>query len=334
MTTVAERILVVASPHGLGNRLRPLLSGMVLAEASQRRFSFLWARTVACGAAFHDLFENNWPVQEVASAVVKTLPTWPRLPDVLTVTEPNLTVRTPYCLLAPSCHPAHAALMPRCAELLAELQPIPEIAQKVMAFQASHFHPHMIGVHLRRGDFTIVRRWQANNLGSSLRAVDKLLERWPDAGILLCSDDGASEQGTRPWPATGVQAAYQRRYGPRLVVRQPSSLDRSTIAGVQEAIVDLWLLRSVDAFIGTLNSSFSDIASFGRQVPVVWAEPDDWRYRLLAWLLKLTGIAYFLRRDGCRRFGREVTLLDSTQYYSRKLWGKPRRTQTNYVAPS
>ncbi|MBP1464232.1 hypothetical protein EYB53_000790 [Candidatus Chloroploca sp. M-50] len=331
MTTVTERTLVVTSPHGLGNRLRPLLSGMVLAEASQRHFSFLWTRTAACGAGFHDLFKNDWQVQEVTPGVVDALPTWPRLPDVLADDEPKLTIRTPYWLLTPSCHPAHPALMSRCAELLAELQPIPEIARKVTEFQASHFRPRMIGVHLRRGDFTVVRRWQANNLGSSFHAVDKLLARWPDAGVLLCSDDITPENSGQSLPTTGVHAAYQRRYGPHLIVRRPSSLDRSTVGGVQEALVDLWLLRSVDAFVGTLDSSFSDVASFERQVPIFWAEPDDWRYQLLAWLLMQTGIVGSLQRSGCRRCGREVMLLESIQYYAQRLRRKWK--WINYVAP-
>jgi hypothetical protein len=51
-TASPERTLIVTWPDGLGNRLRGLLSGMVMAEASHRRFSFLWARTDACMASF------------------------------------------------------------------------------------------------------------------------------------------------------------------------------------------------------------------------------------------------------------------------------------------
>lgn len=314
-TASPERTLIVTWPDGLGNRLRGLLSGMVMAEASHRRFSFLWARTDACMASFHDLFENDWPIQEVNPEVINALPVCLKVPDVLTAVEANLTIRTPHWLLAPGCHPAHAAYIPHCAALLAELRPAPAIARQVAEFQADHFRPRMIGVHLRRGDFTTVRRLQAANLGSSLRAVDRLLERWPDAGVLLCSDDGAPGSGNQALPLTGVQAAYRQRYGARVCIRQPSTLDRRTTAAMQEAVVDLWLLRSTAAFVGTLTSSFSEVAAFGRQTPIYWAGPDSRRYRLLAWLLTQTGIARALEHDGCRRRGRDVILLESIRFY-------------------
>ena len=164
----------------------------------------------------------------------------------------------------------------------------------------------MIGVHLRRGDFTIDYAPWADNLANSFRAVDRLIARWPDAGILLCSDDGAADPIGRRVTLVGVHEAYFQHYGSRVVWRKPRSLDRE-LAGMQDALVDLLLLRHTDAFVGTSSSSFSDIAAYGRHVSTLWAEPDDWRYRLAGFILTRSGIARLIQEAGCRRFGREVT---------------------------
>jgi hypothetical protein len=52
-----------------------------------------------------------------------------------------------------------------------------------------------------------------------------------------------------------------------LVWMSPRSLDRQTPEAVQDALVDLWLLRSTDYFVGTYRSSFSEMAVVGRSIP-------------------------------------------------------------------
>jgi hypothetical protein len=63
-----ERTLSVTVWAGLANRLRVLLSGMVVAAASKRGFVLLWPRTRDCAASFDELFTNAWPVREVPLA--------------------------------------------------------------------------------------------------------------------------------------------------------------------------------------------------------------------------------------------------------------------------
>ena len=117
----AERSLTVGIGGGLGNRLRPLLSGLTLAEASQRRFTMLWPRDKHCAASFRDLFVNEWPVQEVKLEVVYSLPACCSLPDILIAAEPHLSLRTARWLLSPTRYRHHAAYVPRCEALLAGL---------------------------------------------------------------------------------------------------------------------------------------------------------------------------------------------------------------------
>lgn len=324
MTTAAERSLTVACWAGLGNRLRVLLSGLTVAVASDRRFTMLWPRTRDCAASFTDLFVNDWPVEEASLTAVKDLPPYlgyycPPLPDALTSAAPHLALLTPHSLLEPARSPRHAALLPKCAALLAALEPTPLLADQIAAFKAAHFRLRMIGVHLRRGDFLFYGAGASDNFASSRRAVEVLLRQWSDAGIFLCSDDGAGDPYQARRAVTGVHAAYRQHFGERVVWRTPSSLDRSQPAATQDALVDLWLLRATDGFVGTPDSSFSEMAVFGRSVPTRWAEPDHWRYRLAAGLLHAAGIAWLLRQQGRRRFGRELSLPRLLHYYRSRL---------------
>jgi hypothetical protein len=59
----------------------------------------------------------------------------------------------------------------------------------------------------------------------------------------------------------------EARYGPRVVATVPRTLDREAPAAIQDAVVDLWLLRATQLLVGTRGSSFSGLALFGREVP-------------------------------------------------------------------
>ena len=267
------RTLTVAASYGLCNRLRVLLSGMALAEATGRRYTMLWPRTQECAAAFSDLFATPWPVTEATALEVERLRQTVRLeyttPDLLTAGAVDLRIWSAGWLLAPDRFPAHGQLMQRSAELLALLQPVKELQERVEAFQTGSFRSHMIGVHLRRADMQLLSPIAAANTDCALSVVDKYLAQIPNAGILLCTDDGAIHQHTgNLLPAEGVRDKFLDRYHHRVIHTLPRSIDRREPEAIQDALVDLWLLRRTDCFVGTVGSSFSELAAFGRTVPV------------------------------------------------------------------
>jgi hypothetical protein len=277
MAETPIRTLTVTTGAGLCNRLRVLLSGMALAEATGRRFTMLWPRTEACAAAFVELFTTPWPVQEATWQEVARLPQIAHVKrtslDLLAMDATDIQGQTANWLLAPARFPAHKPLMRRCADLLQELQPVAEIQARVAAFQASSFRSHMIGVHLRRADMHFLYPSSAANTLPAMAAVDAYLAQHPEAGILLCTDDGALHQGTkRPSLTEGVQARFRAHYSDRVIFTVPRSLDRRDPVAIQDALVDLWLLRQTDYVVGTAGSSFSGFAVFGRAVPKTMCE--------------------------------------------------------------
>lgn len=300
------RTLTVFTGAGLGNRLRVLLSGLALAEATGRALTMFWARSPACGAAFRELFTNDWPVVDVDKIPRELVAARPRKPrgrhkigNLLEAPEPHLVVRSSHWLIAPERFPAHRALAARCVELLGQLEPTSAIRDRVAAFRAQHFRPLMIGVHARRGDFLKVRPDRSWNTAEILAAVDRFLVERPEAGILLCTDDGAPEPRGELTVREGVRETLRARYGARLVETSPSSLDRRTPESIQDALVDLLLLRATDAFVGTLSSTFSDLATYGRAVPSarVWGMSPAYRWlHRIAWFTGLQLGARVLRR--------------------------------------
>jgi hypothetical protein len=266
---------------GLGDRLAVLLSSAALAEATGRRLAVWWPRTVHCATAFAELFQSPWPVAEVAEAEVRALPLFDmgerrRRFDLLAAIETDVAVRADGWLIEPERYPAHAPLMARCGQLLDELRPRPEILRRAEAFRATAFRSRMIGVHLRRADYQVFDARAAGSTSMALAAVDRYLATWPDAGILLCTDDGGIDTFTGEAASTqGVEAAFLARYGERVVSTRPRSLDRREPEAIQDALLDLLLLRVTDCIIGTQGSSFSVMAAFGRPVPATWCRSPN-----------------------------------------------------------
>jgi hypothetical protein len=264
----ASRTLTVFCNAGLVNRLRVLVSGLTLAEVSGRTFRLLWPRSPACGAAFRELFTNSWPVDDV-EALAPALEAHQVRDRGLRATVGLLDDPRPHIVLGTSSWLVPTgrtwpALRDRCAELLAGIAPVPPLAERIAEFRARHFRPVMIGVHLRRGDFYRLRPEAVGNAAAAVAAVDRFLARRPDAGILLCTDDGAPDRkGAR---REGLRELFATRYGERMVFATPRSLDRRTVEGVQDALVEFQLLRATQMVVGTTGSSFSHLAVFGRDV--------------------------------------------------------------------
>lgn len=292
------RRLVVTCREGLCNRLWILLSALALAEAGGRVPVVYWPLTKACAAPWAELFANDWPVYEISAAELEQFPwqqTWRGLPDVLTLAQDEVFLEAVDWLIKPRLYPAHAPLRARCEELCHALRPAPELLARANDFQTQSFCPQNIGVHIRRGDMALDRPNIAGNLPEIMAAVDKFLESAPQAGIFLATDDGAPHPATRKRRQENIKSRFRARYGARVVWTEPRSLDRSTPVAVQDALVDWWLLRQTDFLVGTYTSAFSEMAAYGRDVPVVWCRGGTPAYRRLERLSQRAGTDYWLR---------------------------------------
>ncbi len=322
-----DKTLTAFCPLGLSNRLRVLLSGLALAEAAGRRFTMLWPITPACAAPFADLFANDWPVQTVDAAALKDLSYvsgwFGELPDLLIDHNPHLVIGHPSWLIRPGQFSAHDRLLDRCRSLLAGLQPAIPIQQVVSEFRQCHFRPTMIGVHLRRGDFLRERPDTANNTAQAFAMISRFLDESPDAGILLCSDDGAPDpKNGRPTQGEGVYAKCAARYGARVISPIQRSGDRSSTLAIQDALSEFYLLRSCNYFVGTVGSSFSEMVVFGQDLPHTLVAGATPLYAALEYLARWTGLYRLLAKLGQKRTGNILPFPVLLRYYKKRplLW--------------
>lgn len=306
------RTLTVTCPAGMSNRLRVLLSGKALAEATGREFAMQWTPSVACGALYPQLFRNQWNVRadiffDAQHAVDLTRVAWEEFPDLFSVSDPALFVQNYGWIIRPARYSHHLEIQTRGYELLRELEPIPALAQRVQEFRAKFFRPIMIGAHLRRGDHIKSRPDVTGNLAAVMKQIDEWLEEKSDAGILLCTDDGARDPYSgRAMPYENVADKFVQRYGARVVFTKPSSLDRRSPQAIQDGLMDLWLLRATDFFVGTVGSSFSELAVFGRSIPFQQIAVGTPAYSRRARWLKRLGLYEPLARLGRYEFGRDA----------------------------
>ena len=150
------------------------------------------------------------------------------------------------------------ALHPYPSEQLSRwVVPLPTLQARINTLTAS-FTAHTLGVHIRRTD-----NKQAI-LHSPLAAFSSAIDTHMDAGrastLFLCTDD------------EGVKRQMVARYGHR-VLTNPHPARRDTLAGMEEAVVELWALAHTSHILGSYYSSFSDTASelFGTPLEIVTA---------------------------------------------------------------
>lgn len=287
------RQFVLFSPGGLCNRLKMLVSGQVLAEAAGAHLEFLWPLNSTCGCSYEDLFEPSVDVRTVPEPAIDSLPQrigWGVAPpDLLTEPGDRVVLGHMSWLVRPDLYPAHEALWPNVSKRFDALVPRPWITQRADDFARQHFRTRMVGVHLRRGDFHLARPDVVANTEAAMTLVHHHLERWPDAGIFLATDDSAlaGYMGTQ---TEGVREILRKRFGDRVVHTVPRSLDRTSPQAIEDALVDLFLLRRTHALVGTASSSFSQLAAFGRDVPLEMAEGGTRRVLRLEHLARRLGL--------------------------------------------
>ena len=317
------RTLTLNAPYGLANRLRMLISGQVIAEESKREFTLYWPPTRHCGCAFEELFQNAWHVKSEPPPADHRLVNlgerkWREFPDLLASSEPHLAITHYDWLLQPALYPYHAQHFPRCIELFFQLEPIPAIQTQVHEFRERFFRTPMIGVHLRRGDLGAAHPDAMNNTKVAMRAVEQFLARAPDAKIFLCTDDGAIHPLTRgPTRRENIHEKFVKRFGARVLLPQTRSLDRNARQAIQDALLELWLLRQTDFFVGTTLSSFSELVVFGRNIPSVMTRQPRTLYAPVDHFLRWTRLQPALERFSISRFGHNFPLTSLWFYYRR-----------------
>ena len=278
---------------GLANRLRAIADWYIISRASNRHLILSWQPTLECNAEFADLFDVaavhhilaftalKDPITfDDAVAMAQTLQmshtTILDLPNFFVVRNSPLfdadfavVLTTYHGELAVDDLPCEKYLSER-RSFLSALQPVKQIAAFTTHLKNEYFSSSanrvMIGVHFRthvpeydwavvppfygagNGHAPAVRFAEGASLEEFQMVMAALLVHRPSARFLFTSNDAAAKTHMRDV------------FGDKVVVLE-GSLSRSTVKGVQFALLEWIALSQSDLILHTHGSSFAQLAS-------------------------------------------------------------------------
>lgn len=238
-------VAVTRRHHGLGNRMRVVLGGQVLARMERRRFAYVWPTGRAFGARLDELWEfdaRRWP--EVASRAISSFAPYRDASlgwlDAGSRRARIWQVRTPHALVLPEGAPAwHGALR--------ALHPVEAIRSRIsdVADAPALARPYlgvMIRTHTVAHDATL----RSSPVEWYLDRIEEIRSARPDLGLYVAADTDAAF------------ARVAERYDD--VIGQTGKGAYNSRSALQASVVDLYLLAASCHILGPHYSSFPELA--------------------------------------------------------------------------
>ena len=220
---------------GLANRLRATVSGLCAAEDLSRSIVISWPREAVFGATWSDLFE---PIPGVTFVGRDESP---RLRMCLSPEDWARESKLASITIKSYGH-FHQTDPERWLKWLRRIKPLKPVAPL-----------HAVGVHIRRTDN------RKSIQESPTKAFFKAMDAYPaDTEFFVATDDAAE------------RSALVHRYPGRLLPRATLQLDRDTLAGVQGALQDFLSLAACRQILGSVGSSFSEMAAAYGGCPLLY----------------------------------------------------------------
>ena len=266
------RPAILCPMGGLANRMRAIDASLALCRRFDRPLEIVWIRDARqINARFSDLFDppERPGVSLREAALLDRLrfapPVWRRnakLPLIWQFlrfgSRRRLSVARGLALQREGAIPPPFALRDRTVflpawwqivpteERYAFFRPVASLRAEIDTLAGSLPSGPAVGVHVRRGDHAqSIRR---SPIEAFEARMDALLATESAASFFLATDD------------PGVRARLARRYGSLLRFREGSS-DRSSLAGMRGAVVDLWTLSRCSRVLASSGSTFAPTAA-------------------------------------------------------------------------
>lgn len=133
----------------------------------------------------------------------------------------------------------------KCFSLADLFVPTLEIQEQINGLK-TQYSENVYGIHIRRTDN--MQSILKNEVDDYLRFMDQKIETCPDVKFYLATD------------SVEVKQLMINRYG-NCIVFHDAILERNSVQGMKDAVVDLWCLSLTKEIIGSYYSSYSDIAA-------------------------------------------------------------------------
>ncbi len=265
----ARAKLYLDAQHGLGNRLRAIASGAVIAQKSDRELVVIWEPDHHCDCKLSDLFHYNGTVIEKtflddARSGGATIFNYMEIEkgaekDARIILDPqkDAYIRSAYVL--------NSSLSNRRAEnkFLQMLRPIDDVLNLMKNVRQDN----TLGVHVRmeagagldhntydsaenwtKEGHELLHYWRnKSHYSHFMKRIDQLISEGMTGGIFLAAD--------RP----EIFQEFAACYGDRVAFIQRDVFDRSKLQ-IQYALADILMLSSCQKLLGSTWSSFSELA--------------------------------------------------------------------------
>ena len=275
-------MIIMFPENGLCNRMMAVASGYALAKELSQEYRVIWNRDRFLGATFNDLFcpIADIPVTELCwehsladklrypyfwftrHPLAGKLPEWirsmifdrvlksPELHAMLmagrSIADELRATRKSLLFSYENFHSGGVSSL-RC------FQPVPNL-KDIVDREAQRFGPNVIGVHIRKPDHDTVI-WK-NSLEEFEACMSREVESEESATFFLATDSAESEKHIR------------NRFGSRVMAREKSR-NRENVAGMRDAVIDLYLLSRTRKVLGSSGSTFSTAAAALGGIPLV-----------------------------------------------------------------
>ena len=125
-------------------------------------------------------------------------------------------------------------------------KPVSEIQEKIDAY-LQNMPLGTYGIHIRRTD----NEWakEASPLILFRQKIGCILKKEPEAHFYLATDDEE------------IIADFRNEFGAHILTRD-KSFSRTSVEGMQDAVVEMWILSRTKKIFGSYYSSYSEMASW------------------------------------------------------------------------
>ena len=269
--------VISTSQGGLSNRIKCLMSSMKIADKTNRKLLLFWPKDKSCNCNFKDLFENK--IKEISKEDLRKIIITKKY-EIYQDSLKNFKNKKEFILIdnARFIGFSEKDILFRFNELPKEIKDsifkhlknikIKEnILKKVDGF-LSKFNKEVIGIHIRKGDFKILKNdiGKISNEDLFIEKMKKELEENSKTNFFLATEDEETEK------------KFKGIFKSKIITYPKKTKERGEEGAVIEALIELLLLSKTKKIYGTFGSTFSELASlFGRNELEIIIDKDEFR---------------------------------------------------------
>lgn len=261
-------MLIIQPIGGLCNRMRAINSARILSGKLGQKLTVIWFVNRELGCPFEEIFcstdafrviniHSKWDIRKLFYQGLAFLfgifvdNEWIRSnregESLRDASSSRLKTLITYIATEEHFYPCHD---------YSPFMPAEKVQERIDSFKAK-LGESSVGVHIRRTDN--LPSIDKSSTESFISSMKEALSADPKTVFYLATDDLNEEERLR------------EQFPHKILSNRERDLSRDSIAGIQDAMIDLYCLASTNKIIGSYFSSFTDIAADMHNIPKIIA---------------------------------------------------------------